>query len=329
MITINSLALYCKKNWIRAIVSALGALLVAFLVVGSASMNRYQGFGLYSLHPAIAVVMFIGVSVCACVFIYIVSGWNQERGQALPVQASAQQGLSLDCACAPSFWHLMKRYALPITCIIAFAWSLCLIIHYPGTITFDTAAQMLQIDGLSPWRANHPPATTVLYGAFFLLGDALGSRNIGLFLFCTLQVIATAFAFATGFVYLKFLGVTRRILAVLLVFCLVIPLFPLAAECMTKDYTLALIWVFWFIGFIEAVRTKGRIAQRNSYCVLMFIISLLMILSKKPSSYLIIVSTLVFLLYARRSGLRFVATSVLSVLVLSLIHISEPTRQVR
>ena len=319
MITINSLALYCKKNWIRAIVSALGALVVAFLVVGSASMNRYQGFGLYSLHPAIAVVIFIGVSVCACVFIYVVSGWNQERGQALRVQAPAQQGISLNCGSEPSFWHLMKRYALPVTCIIALAWSVCLIIHYPGTITFDTAAQMLQIDGLSPWRANHPPATTVLYGAFFLLGDAIGSRNIGLFLFCTLQVIATSFAFATGFVYLRFLGVKRHILAVLLVFCLVIPLFPLAAECMTKDYTLALIWVFWFIGFIEAVRTKGRIAQRNSYCILMFIISLLMILSKKPSSYLIIVSTLVFLLYARRSGLRFVATSVLSVLVYSVL----------
>lgn len=308
-------------------------------------MYRYQGFGFYSARPLMSTCVFIGVFVISFGVIYVLSMWNQRacskqgvfgflfHSQRMMKQTVTQAGNESDTTktqCTMnalyaarndeySFWQLMKRYALPATLVLTLAWSFCLIIHFPGTITFDTAAQMLQIDGLSPWRANHPPATTVLYGAFFLLGDIIGSRNIGLFLFCALQLIATSFAFATGFVYLKFLGVKHSLIGVLFVFCLILPLFPLAAECMTKDYTLALIWVFWFIGFIEAVRTKGRIAQRNSYCILMFIISLLMILSKKPSSYLIIVSTLVFLLYARRSGVRFVVTSMLSVLVYSVL----------
>ena len=170
-------------------------------------MYRYQGFGFYSARPLMSTCVFIGVFVISFGVIYALSMWNQRacskqgvfgflfHSQRMMKQTATQAGNESDTTKTQytmnalyaarndeySFWQLMKRYALPATLVLTLAWSFCLIIHFPGTITFDTAAQMLQIDGLSPWRANHPPATTVLYGAFFLLGDIIGSRNIGLF----------------------------------------------------------------------------------------------------------------------------------------------------
>lgn len=71
-------------------------------------------------------------------------------------------------------------------------WSPQIILSYPGNMCSDAWNQMLQFFGHQKFSSHHPPVHTWLMGMLERAGLAVGSGNLGLYLFVLIQVILFA-----------------------------------------------------------------------------------------------------------------------------------------
>lgn len=78
-------------------------------------------------------------------------------------------------------------------------WMPNLLLSYPATMCIDVWNQMLQSFGYQRFTTHHPPAHTVLAGAFERIGLLLGSANLGLFLYVLFQTVL--FAVILGYMF--------------------------------------------------------------------------------------------------------------------------------
>ena len=135
-------------------------------------------------------------------------------------------------------------------------WLPNLLLSYPATMCIDVWNQMLQSFGYQRFTTHHPPAHTVLAGAFERVGLLLGSANLGLFLYILFQTIL--FAIILGYMFYT--------------------MYKLAAPTWLKvvAFVTAIVSPYYtqYIGMI----VKDTI---YSYCVLLFMIELVYILLLK------------------------------------------------
>lgn len=78
-------------------------------------------------------------------------------------------------------------------------WLPNLVLSYPATMCIDVWNQMLQSFGYQRFTTHHPPAHTVLAGAFERIGLMLGSANLGLFFYIVFQTVL--FALILGYMF--------------------------------------------------------------------------------------------------------------------------------
>lgn len=279
-----------------ALCSFLYGFTLSLLTMSGYSLSNYRDLNLLYTHTLFFwISVLILTIVYSCIFVLLANIIHRTSiGKQLPYVP----------------FHLLAKNIIPkLFLLYCLAWLPYLVIHLPGTITFDVYFQMMQTDGLGPFTTHHPPFTTWLYGLFWSLGDVLGSRNYGLFTFSFLQILLTAFAFSFMFCYLRYVRIPTVVRRVLLLFTVLCPLFPLAAECMTKDYSFGLVWIFWIIGFIESIRTKGALLQNKKFAWIFFVCSFLLILTKKPGIYIISLSALASIVFLKRSSIKLILPS--------------------
>ena len=69
----------------------------------------------------------------------------------------------------------------------------------PRRFLYRCLDELAQYWGTEELTAHHPPVHTLIMGSFSRLGKALGSANLGLFLFALLQTLAFALVIAHVF----------------------------------------------------------------------------------------------------------------------------------
>lgn len=102
--------------------------------------------------------------------------------------------LSLSKRSEDRFWG--KHTFFKCFLFICVCWMPYLLISYPGGTCVDSSYQIQQIFGEQPFSTQQPLLSTLLIGGFVLAGRALGSYNIGLFLFCLFQMTVCAGIFS-------------------------------------------------------------------------------------------------------------------------------------
>lgn len=204
--------------------------------------------------------------------------------------------------------HLRERLLRYFLLVFA-AWLPVLFVHFPGTLTYDNYVQMMVSNGLTvAFSAHNPPFDTWLYGLFWSLGDALGHRSWGLAAYALCQTAFTAFGMAATLCWLRCLRVPRPLRAVLGAGLCLLPLFPLAAECMTKDFTFAAVFLPWCLMAAECLRSRGRLFDDRRMIVLYFVLTLVMMMAKKTGVYVAVPSAFVVFAALWRSDARRVAS---------------------
>lgn len=187
---------------------------------------------------------------------------------------------------------LMKTAFLIFLC-----WLPVLLILYPGTFINDTWGELQQFmaftDGGRLHRHvlsdHHPFFDTLVMGTLIVpMAKLTGAWHVVIFLYVLLQAVLTSFAFAysVSYVYRK-LEIGRGVSVLILAFYCIMPMYAASAQTVSKDAMFSWIYVFFFIFFIEIIRTKGQALQEKSFFLKFLLFIILCILTKKVGFYVV------------------------------------------
>lgn len=145
---------------------------------------------------------------------------------------------------------------------ILLAWSVHIIIKYPGAMTSDNWGQLTQYNGMFPMYSHWPPFHTVLLGFFVYAGDSIHSTNWGLFSYVVMQwaVMSAIMAYTVDFMRRYRVGKAFRLVS--LAIYAICPLYTGFVGVVEKDVLYAAFYVLFVIQLMEYV------LNRESFCTL-------------------------------------------------------------
>ena len=202
-------------------------------------------------------------------------------------------------------------------------WIPCILIRFPGNYDPDTWQQLLQTYGLTARSDHHPWFDTLLFSAFWRLGDAFGSHQVSLFLYGILQMAATAATFSYTLLFLKRCGVGRRVRTAAFLFWAFYPFVPALAQTMAKDMVNGWIFLLYAVFYLEYLMKSGRkenekTGERGWKDTAKFIAAgIFLSLTKKTGIYIFVLSSvlLVVCLLRRAKQILRLGAEILSVVL--------------
>ncbi|WP_126464134.1 DUF6020 family protein [Propionibacterium australiense] len=225
---------------------------------------------------------------------------------------------------APHGHYFSRKLWLTVVALLI-PWSAWWVIHYPGALDDDTIYQLLQSSGFRPWSNHHPVFDTWLFGRFWALGDLLGSKSTGLAVFTGLNMVATALATGAAIHYTRWLGAPRVMVRLLTASLALIPIIPMFAMSMTKDYLFGWIYLLLTLCFIECVRTRGHAVRNRGFALLMFSTALLSMLTKQTGLYCLLAAVAALLPWCCHNRLRVTGVLVTPLILFLLFsHLALP-----
>lgn len=214
-----------------------------------------------------------------------------------------------------------KKVAV-VAAIVFVCWLPWIILQYPCSMNGDTYNQLYQFQTSSPtlyttvgvtvqesFVDHHPVFSTLIFGCFLTLGDALGSQNMGLFVYSLCQCALTAFALSTSCCYLERLGVPKVFRVVSVLFVALFPPIPQWATCMVKDSLNAPFFVLFALMYAEVLRTKGASLRSKRFLAAFFVVAFLFIVTKKSSALVFGAAMVVLIIVEHRSWTRSLLTA--------------------
>lgn len=127
-------------------------------------------------------------------------------------------------------WRMWLFYGT----VIFLCWLPVFLAYYPSVFAYDAEGQLYQVIA-KDYSTHHPLLHTLILGAFFKLGGALGSYQTGMAMHSVVQMLLMAMAFARALVWLYEERTPRWIRLVLLGFYGLFPANSILALSTTKD----------------------------------------------------------------------------------------------
>ena len=127
--------------------------------------------------------------------------------------------------------HLIRL--APVVLLVA--WAPMVVAQLPGSTSFDMNFMLAQVTGSMHWNTHHPLEATLLYGAIFSLGRALGGNEAGFLLITLFQTAAYVAACTFELRTIERLGAPRWALAASLAFFALNPIFSCYCQWDVKD----------------------------------------------------------------------------------------------
>lgn len=137
-------------------------------------------------------------------------------------------------AAAGKLWQMRFFYALAIL----LCWLPVFLAYYPSVFAYDAEGQLYQVIA-KDYNTHHPLLHTLFLGAFFKLGEALGSYQAGMAVHSAVQMLLMAAAFARALSWLYERRSPRWIRRILLLFYGLFPAHSILALSTTKDVLFA------------------------------------------------------------------------------------------
>ena len=172
-------------------------------------------------------------------------------------------GDSLLSRAASRFWN--EKVIVRIFLFLLAAWIPYLLCKFPGAVCNDARSQVTEfLKGR--FSAVHPLYVTLLYGSFAAIGDLLGNRDIGLFVYLLLQCGLMAYAFSYCIVLIHSLHQNKTISFLLLLLFAFSPAFPSCATTLFKDTLYCTAFVFFITELIFMIHEleDGEITLKHT-----------------------------------------------------------------
>lgn len=106
---------------------------------------------------------------------------------------------------------------------------------WPGSVDWDSWGQISQVIGVQEMTAHHTVLSTWLHGWLFRLGRALGSDNLGVFLYIVLQFLVCAWVFGQVTAFAARLGCSRGVQYAVTAFFALNPIWGAFIQTQVKD----------------------------------------------------------------------------------------------
>lgn len=213
----------------------------------------------------------------------------------------------------------LTRRQLGLCALLLFAaWLPWILSHYPGTMRDDTVPQLFQWYGIYMYYTQHPLIDTFVFGLFFSLGDLLGSKTLGLFIYIVLQAALSSLLFTWVISYLWKRGVGKLVIALVLVYYAFSRVVYQPIDAMSKDSLNGLLSVVVFLGLIEVIRTDLGALRDLRFSVPLALCLMLCVATKRTLLYILLAFCMVYLvklLIQRRDARRFALVCILPILV--------------
>lgn len=234
----------------------------------------------------------------------------------------------------PNFLALgfSKRSVILAAIILLVVWLPILIIMFPTGLTADTLNQLYQFQTHAPtlyptteeiinaeFIDHHPVFDTLLYGAFWSIGNAMGSQNAGLFILVIVQSVILAAELGVLVCYLDRLGIPWVLRCAALVFFALFPFFAHYAATILKDVTYLTVFIPWTIMWLEAARTRGAVFDDKRFLVAFFVLGGLGIITKKLGLFVLVPCLVALVAIMRGRRLPLAVGSIVTVVVFSAI----------
>ncbi|MDR2672528.1 MAG: DUF6020 family protein [Coriobacteriales bacterium] len=227
-------------------------------------------------------------------------------------------------------WH--KRSVLLVAAVIMILWLPWIIIYFPGSAPYDAIAQIYQMHGsgalrpevyeltLGGWISNsHPVLHTLILGAFFELGHALGSQDLGIFMYTFFQCLVRAVSFAAVCCYIRRIGAPQLFCLLALVFFGLFPAISTSSVVIFKDHLYSPLYAIYLIFIIEIVLSKGEVLGIRKFIIGLSIIATLLALLKHPGIYIVVGSAVLLALVYRRQIKSLLVSVLLPIVTVSVL----------
>lgn len=148
-----------------------------------------------------------------------------------------------------------KRNRRLFACLIFLCWLPWMIVYYPASMDWDVYRQLSSALGYGYWaRSNHDPwlASCILAG-FYKLGVALGSQNLGIFLFVLVRNLVISAIYGGCVARLYRSGVQGNICIGALLFYAVTPVWGAYAKHGFKDTLATAVFCAYMLSLITVV----------------------------------------------------------------------------
>lgn len=217
--------------------------------------------------------------------------------------------------------------------IIFAAWLPYIILCFPGTMLYDSVTQAAQFFGIMPMNSNNPVFQTMLVGAALKLGGLLGSYDIGVFVYTTLQALMFSAALALSLWYMGRLKLPVWVRLTIMLLYALLPVFPSYAITMGKDINFGIAVLLLTIFLFEMVRRPESIIRHPWRLAALAAVMLLLCLLRNAGVMLAAVCAPFIIVLARRHWARvlavlagvFCVTVIYSAVILPALNIEKGT----
>ena len=128
-----------------------------------------------------------------------------------------------------------KAPGLASSLLIGAAWLPWVAVFWPGSVDWDSWGQISQVLGVQEMTAHHTVLSTWLHGWLFRLGRALGSDNLGVFLYIVLQFLVCAWVFGQVTAFAAKLDCARGVQYAVTAFFALDPIWGAFIQTQVKD----------------------------------------------------------------------------------------------
>lgn len=228
---------------------------------------------------------------------------------------------------------VLKNTAVTVLCYIPY-----LILFYPGTDNGDTIYQITEyfgffshkgIHSMSVWgmdadfiHNHHPYLTTVIFGNFARLGRLMtGGNGIapGIAVFSLFQIICISLLVSLWMEFMRKEGTAPEIIRAGYLFCRLFPGFGFIAVCMIKDSLFCISIIAGSLQLAKIVRSNGLILENKAFLLRVFVVSMLISLTKSQGVYMVAVVFLCMIIVYHRKWMPVISVYLIPVLFVQLV----------
>ena len=156
--------------------------------------------------------------------------------------------------------------------LIGAAWLPWVAVFWPGSVDWDSWGQISQVLGVQEMTAHHTVLSTWLHGWLFRLGRALGSDNLGVFLYIVLQFLVCAWVFGQVTAFAARLGCSRGVQYAVTAFFALDPVWGAFIQTQVKDTLYTGLFVLFVLKTADLLlfpqEWQGNRPRLTAYAVL-------------------------------------------------------------
>ena len=136
--------------------------------------------------------------------------------------------------------------------VIFVAWIPAFLAYYPAIMSYDCHRQFQEaVRGYIWFTSHHPLVHTFLIRMFILLGEKIGSYEVGMALFSLLQMLVLSVVYAYACNMIGRLTKKKWTVIVAIAFFAFVPVHPVLALSITKDILFTAFFLLFFLLILE------------------------------------------------------------------------------